>query len=799
MKKSFLLCFYIFFEYCCFAQQAILFDDGWRFHRGDVQGAQETGFDDKAWRQIELPHDWSIEDLPGANSPFDPDAINGVSVGFTTGGTGWYRKTFTVPASSKNKIIYLQFDGVYMNADVWLNGAHLGNHPYGYTSFFYDVSSKIKRREQNVIAVQVKNEGATSRWYAGSGINRHVWLKMMAPQHAAQWGTYITAVDISKAAAKVNIQTQVQNESGEAASVQLITHLQNNRGTTVGSATAMQTINGNASAGFNQRIIVSSPVLWSTESPALYTAVTEVFADGKLMDRTQTVFGIRTIAYTIADGFLLNGKPLKLKGGCFHIDNGPLGAKAYDRAEERRVELMKESGFNAIRCSHNPPAPAFLDACDRLGMLVIDETFDMWNEGKNTNDYHLYFKDWWKRDVESMLLRDRNHPGIVMWSIGNEIPERATAEGVQTAKALTQYVKSFDTTRPVTAAVNGLNPDKDPFFATLDVSGYNYAAGGDHHQKNIYEQDHKRVPHRIMMGTESYPLAAFDAWMQVEDNPYVIGDFVWTAFDYIGEASIGWLGYMQEKSFYPWNLAYCGDIDICGWKRPQSYYRDALWKKDQLSLFVKPPEPSFPLNPKIESWSLWNWYDDVSSWNWQGNEGKPLEINVYSSCEEVELFLNGKSLGNQPTNRNEKFTAKFRVPYKAGTLQATGYTGNKQVATAALHTASEPVNIKLTADRSHIKADGEDLSYITVELLDKNGNRNPEAENEIQFSVQGAGTIAGVGNANPRSIESYQQPHRNAWQGRCLVIVKADKKKGTIVLKASGEGLQSSSITIAVK
>ena len=352
-------------------------------------------------------------------------------------------------------------------------------------------------------------------------------------------------------------------------------------------------------------------------------------------------------------GFQLNGKTVKLKGGCFHNDNGPLGSKAYDRAEERKVELLKASGYNAIRCSHNPPSPAFLAACDRLGMLVMDEAFDCWRYGKNAYDYHLYFNDWWKRDIESMVTRDENHPSIIMWSLGNEIPENGTPEGAKTAGELAAYIKTLDTTRAITSAVNGLNPNKDPYFAALDVGGYNYAVGGDSGKKSVYEEDHVRIPARVMAGTESYPLEAFGSWMEVVDHPYVIGDFVWTAWDYIGEASIGWLGYQQGASFYPWNLAFCGDIDICGWKRPQSYYRGMHFgKTDQLSMFVTPPKPSFAVNPFIEPWSKWNWVDAVADWNWRGYENKLITVNVYSSCQEVELFLNNKSLGKKMTDRS---------------------------------------------------------------------------------------------------------------------------------------------------
>jgi beta-galactosidase len=526
--------------------------------------------------------------------------------------------------------------------------------------------------------------------------------------------------------------------------------------------------------------------------------VTEISAGGRVLDREVTTFGIRTISFDVANGFLLNGKPLKLKGGCLHHDNGPLGARAYDRAEERRVELLKASGYNALRLAHNPPSPAFLEACDRLGMLVIDEAFDMWREGKNPHDYHLFFDDWWQKDVQSMILRDRNHPSIIMWSIGNEIPNRQTPAVVQLAQKIAQYVRSLEPTRPVTSAVNDLREDKDPYFATLDVAGYNYAAGGDHLKQSLYEFDHERVPDRIMYGSESYPLEAFNSWMNVLDHSYVIGDFVWTAFDYIGEASIGWRGYWQEQSFYPWNLAYCGDIDICGWKRPQSYYRDALWKENQLSIFVRPPQSSFAPNPKRQPWSKWHWTDVAASWNFGGYENRPLEVNVYSSCEEVELVLNGKSLGRKPTNRSTAFVATWSVPYRSGELKAIGYRSGKQVANSRLQTAAQPDRIAMTPDRTNIKSDGQDLSYVTVELLDRSLVRNPSAENLIKFTIDGPGEILAVGNANPLSTESYQRPERKAWQGKALVVIKSQRRPGSITLNATSSGLQPARVVINV-
>ncbi|TAL71445.1 MAG: glycoside hydrolase family 2 protein, partial [Bacteroidetes bacterium] len=651
------------------------------------------------------------EDLPGTNSPFNPDAVSQVSGGFTTGGTGWYRKSFIVSGIQTTKRIMIQFDGIYMNPEIWINGVSLGGHPYGYTSFWFDITDKIIPEKANVLAVKVRNEGANSRWYSGSGIYRHVWLKAVGQLHVAQWGTSITTPDVDADSARINIKTKINNQSAGIIKVKVINRVLNANGEEKSKAESEQTIDKKNIYEITKDLIVIKPVLWSTETPALYTAITEVFSENKLVDRTETKFGIRSIRFDTENGFLLNGKPIKLQGGCFHHDNGPLGSKSYDRAEERRIELLKASGFNAIRCSHNPPSPSFLEACDRLGMLVIDEAFDMWKDQKNPFDYHLYFSDWWQRDIESMVLRDRNHPSVIMWSIGNEIPNRHTPEVVAVAKMMGDYIRSIDPARPVTSAVNDLKPDKDPYFATLDIAGYNYASGGDHNQKTLYGKDHKRVPERIMVGLESFPLEAFGAWMDVVDNPFVIGDFVWTAWDYIGEASIGWRGYLQEKNFYPWNLAYCGDIDICGWKRPQSYYRDALWMKNQLSVFVIPPKPSFEPNPKRESWSKWHWHDVVADWNWKGYENTPFEVNVYSSCEVVELFLNNKSLGKKKTDRSTEFKASWKVPYKAGELKAIGYQENNQVNVATLSTADEPAQIRLIADRSEIKANGQDLSY----------------------------------------------------------------------------------------
>ena len=769
-----------------------LFDFGWRFHRGGAQGAEMPSFNDDQWRRTDLPHDWTIEDIPGTSSPFRPDAVGQVSTGFTMGGTGWYRKRFIIPQAQRAKRMYIQFDGVYMNADVWLNGVHLGNHPYGYTSFWFDITNHVRTDEENVLAVQVKNEGQNSRWYSGSGIYRHVWLKTVEPVHIAQWGTYVTTPEVSASSAQVDIRTRIRNASATTATVTLVTRITNPSGKEAATTQSAKEIESGVTLEINQRVQIASPERWSPGSPALYTAVSEVYAGREMVDQTRTTFGIRTISFDAENGFRLNGEAIELKGGCIHHDNGPLGARAYDRAEERKVELLQASGYNAIRSAHNPPSPALLDACDRLGMLVIDEAFDMWINPNNPHDYHLYFNRWWQRDIESMLLRDRNHPSIIMWSIGNEIKGMETGEVVDVAQMLADYIRKEDPTRPVTAAVNGVNEKKDPFFSALDIAGYNYA-------RHQYENDHARKPERVMYGSESFPLQAFEYWIDAKDKPWVIGDFVWTAFDYLGEASIGWRGYMQRKDFYPWTLAYCGDIDICGWKRPQSYYRDTWWKESRsLSVFVKAPEPSFPPNPDRETWSIWHWDDVVKDWNWEGYENKPLEVNVYSSYQTVELFLNGRSLGKKATNDSNKFIGAWTVPFQPGELKAVGYVGRRKIAEAVLRSAKSPSRIKLTADHTTLAANGQSLAYITAELVDENGTLNPKADNILQFEITGPGDVVAVASSNPMSTESFQAMKRKAWRGKCLVIVKSKMQAGEVRLRAVADGLQPSEIQLNI-
>lgn len=772
--------------------ESIDLNQDWLFHKGSVPDAQCIDFNDADWRRVSVPHDWSIEDLAPEQSPFDPCALGAHNTGYTVGGTAWYRKHFTLDADHQDMCVYVHFDGVYMNADVWINGTHIGNHPYGYTAFWYDVTPHVRFGADNILAVEVKNEGVNSRWYSGSGIYRPVWLTIVNSLHIDPWGSFISTPQVSADAAQVHVRTELRNDSGQKTQITLLSRVVDPNGRIVAETKSPA---GNALA-FDQRMMIERPSLWSPDNPVLYSVSQEVIVADKVVDRRRTSFGIRSIELDADHGFRLNGRSVLLKGQCMHHDNYMLGAAAYPRAEERRVEIARAAGYNAVRCAHNPPSSAFLNACDRLGILVIDEAFDQWAQKKNKQDYHLYFNDWWQRDIESMVLRDRNHPSVIMWSIGNEVPEQRSEKGAEIAAKLVAHIKTLDETRPITIGANMAGPAGDALFANLDVVGYNY-------QLADYTSDHNRVPDRIMFASESFSRDAFDYWAQVETQAHVIGDFVWTGWDYLGEASIGWTGYKPNWSGtgpYPWHLAYCGEIDACGFKRPAAYYRDVLWKTGQntISAFVKSPIPSLPgqdPNNKL----FWCHPDIHPSWTWPGHEGRDLEVVIYSTCDQVELFLNGQSLGSKPTGRDTKYTATWQVPYHPGELKAVGYQDSRIQSTWTLKTAGPATRLNLTTDRSTIKADGQDLAYVTVEVLDDQDIRVPQADHLINFRVEGPGVLAGVGNGKPYGTESFQKPYRTAFEGRCLAILKSTKQAGVVTLTATAEGLAPDSVIIRIQ
>ncbi len=783
------------------------FDTDWHFIRDSVAGAEQIAFDDSKWRVLDLPHDWSIEDLPqqipgkiiGPFSQESEGANNGASTGHVVGGTGWYRKTFTLNQEDKNKLISIYFEGAYTETDVWINGNFVGNHKHGYTSFYFDITKSCKPAgEKNVIAVRVINKGKNSRWYSGSGIYRHVKLIVTNPLHIDQWGVHVTTADLDVVGTKIQVVTNISNEKNEKADIKVRARLLDADSKVVAESDTSSSVNASDKTKIAQDFLMRSVKRWSPESPYLYKVEVTVFANGEAEDMTTSSFGVRTISFSAENGFMLNGKKMKLQGGCVHHDNGILGAAAIDRAEERRIELLKANGFNAVRSSHCPPSPAFLDACDRLGMLVIDEAFDMWEKPKNPDDYHKFFDEWWERDLSSMVLRDRNHPSVILWSIGNEIQERADSSGLAIIKKFRPVINQFDSTRLVTSAVCEFwdNPGKKwdatvPTFASLDVGGYNY-------QWYQYESDHKQFPDRIMVGTESVPQHALENWRLVEKDNYVIGDFVWTAMDYLGESGIGHAICTNQKGEFsmpwPWFNAWCGDIDLIGDKKPQSYYRDVVWRRSKIEMAVHAPLP----DSCKEQVSYWGWPEEQQSWTWPGNEGKKLSVNVYSHSPLVRLELNGKIIGEKQIP-DSSITAKFEVPYEAGELKAIAVENGKEVGSVILKTANAPKTILLKADRSTIQASRNDLSYVTVEVVDDKNNVVPNATVPVEFSISGAGELAAVGNANPSEMASFHQPKRNTFRGKCLVILRPKGDAGDITLEAKSPGLQSAKIIVVTK
>jgi beta-galactosidase len=812
-------------------RQVLAADFGWRFLQADPAGAEASSFDDSAWRHVDLPHDWSIE------SPPDPRNPTGNGGGYFPAGVGWYRRTFRAPAAWKGKRVSVEFDGVYRNATVYLNGQRLGTRPSGYSSFAFDLTPHLVFDGRNVLAVRVDNQAQpNSRWYSGSGIYRHVRVVATGPTHVARWGVAVTTPEVSTGRATVSVRTTVVTGAERHDEVTLETTILDPDGVPRGHT--QSPVTGGAEAEVTQAVTVVAPALWAPDTPRLYRAVTRVMTGRTVLDEVVTPFGIRSIEWSADKGFLLNGTPIELTGGSVHHDNGPLGAAAFDRAEERRVELLKGAGFNAVRTAHNVPSPAFLDACDRLGLLVLDEPFDVWKTAKVKFDYANDFDEWWQQDLDAMVLRDRNHPSIVMWGIGNEIQEAWTPDGAAIGRKLADRVRALDATRPLTQAFPGATygPNPDAAIAVVDIAGYNYNLAQNH------AKDHARVPARVMMTTESLPSHVFQEWELVHDTPYIIGEFEWTAMDYLGESGAGgWRfgtperaaqadqmlrmigGFMANMgadgknpfptaeqstdpstnptmslifSGRPYHASECGDLDLTGVRKPQSYYRDIIWHGgDRVYATVRRPEPD---GQKVVR-TPWSVYPTIPSWTWPGLEGKNLEVEVYSAAEKVRLFLNGSLIGEQPTGREQEFKAVLTVPYAPGTLKAVGVKGDRPVAESMLTTAGAAARLRLTVDRASIAADGQDLAFVTVEALDADGRVQPSADAEVRFAVSGPGAIAAVGNGDSTSDEPYVGTHRALFNGRALVVLRASKTVGSIELRATAPGLEEASVTIATR
>ena len=753
-----------------------LFDFGWQFtHNGTTQ-------------TVDLPHDWDIFEGPNSGQ-----GTTGTGGGWFEAGKGEYRKEFRVESLElRDKLVKLHFEGVYQKAEVYVNGQRAGQHHYGYTPFTVDVTPYINKdkKQANEVVVKVDNsQQPNCRWYSGSGIYRHVWLETMPTLHIAENGVFVTTPEVSADKARVQVDVTVQNES----------QADRNATVVVGGAQLMVAVKAGESKTVTTTLFVNNPRLWSPESPTLYEAKVELKEAGNVIDNATARYGIRSFSFDAENGFVLNGQKVLINGACVHHDDGVLGARAFDDAEIRKVRQMKEAGFNLIRTSHNPTTRAFLDACDSIGMLVIDEAFDGWRTQKNPYDYSTVIDSCFRQDIHAMVLRDRNHPSVISWSIGNEVIERKDIRVVYTARQMKKAIHELDTTRPVTEALCAWDRDweiYDPHAEVLDVAGYNYMIFK-------HASDHERDPKRVIWQTESYPRDAFRNWAVVNDFPYVVGDIVWTGLDYLGESGIGRNYYKGEREGESWieggqpewHGAPCGDVDITGWRKPISHYREMLWNltpnpspKGEGSIYLCAKEPNgYHGEIKTTMWSVWPTWE---SWTWPSWEGKPVEVEVYTHQPEVKLYLNDQLIGTKQVSRDTEFKAVFSVPYKAGTLRAEA--GGESV---TMKTAGEPARLRLTPDRTVMTADGQSLTFVTVEVLDKQGTLVPEAAIDCEAIVKGQGKLLAFASADLKDTEPYTSSRVKTWKGRALLVVRSTQKGGSVNVSIKS-ALPTTSLTL---
>ncbi len=789
------------------------FDFGWLFFKGDAPGADRPGFADGNWRALDLPHDWSVE------GPFEQNAVSAGSGGYAPTGIGWYRKRFRLPAGWDHRKVHIEFDGVYQNGEVWINGHYLGKRPFGYISYSYDLTPRLAAGE-NIIAVKVDNSRQPgSRWYSGSGIYRHTWLVSLNDVHVPQWGTFVTTPRVSKDAATVQIKTKVRNQRTSAAAVTLASSIFDRNGRAVQTAEAAQDVGSRDEYEFVQPLRVEKPGLWSVAEPYLYTLRSSVRVDGRLVDEYNTPFGIREAVFDADRGFLLNGEHVKLNGVCLHHDGGAVGAAVPERLWERRFEALKAMGCNAIRTSHNPPAPEFLDLCDRMGFLVMNEAFDEWRVPKGQigpYGYSQYFDEWHERDVTDFVRRDRNHPSVVIWSCGNEIGDQDVPRGIETLRDLVSIFHREDPTRLVTAGCDHIasEPKAAPpeFLAALDVVGYNYVDRWRDRAEKYYSIDRAAYPTRRVIGTESAgmgglrgdyrsllpgpapagPTAGFRAmgrgraidverlWRFVSTYDYVAGDFMWTGIDHLGESR--WPG----KSATP------GVLDTCGFPKDGYYFYQSQWT-------AKPMLHLFP------------------HWTWNGREGEILPVTCCTNCDTVELFLNGKSLGVKgyafprpgmiqrygtypPRAMALRTTGDLHltwdVAYQPGTLKAVGTKDGKVAVETEIATAGAPSAISLTVDRGKIRADRRDVAHVTVRLVDSEGRLAPDADHEIVFTIEGQARLIAIDSGDPTNHQDFKSDRRRAFHGMCLAIVQSTAETGQVRVSAAATGLKAATIAI---
>ena len=786
-------------------RQTTNFDRNWRFHLGDVAGAQQPGFADATWRALDLPHDWSIE------GPFNEQNPAGVAGGALPGGIGWYRKAFTFPAGDTGKVLFIEFDGVYRNSEVWINGHYLGKRPYGYSSFRYALTHLHYGKQRNVIAVRVDNsQQPNSRWYSGSGIYRHVRLVKTNPVHVDQWGTYVTTPLVSAESSRVTIRTRVRNARRATQPIVLRTTVSDSAGKEVAVLATDARVTGDSVIEITQDVSISRPVLWSLERPYRYRAVSRVMcgAPPTACDTYATPFGVRSFIFRADSGFYLNGKAVKIRGVCLHHDLGALGAAVNTRAIERQLQIMRAMGANALRTSHNPPAPELLDLTDRMGFIVMDEAFDMWKKEKTKYDYHLDWDAWHVRDLTDMVLRDRNHPSVFIWSIGNEVMEQWTdgdSTAAPIARELAGIVHTLDPTRPVTQAANNGSPQNPVFHAgALDILGHNY-----HHEmwkdfptqypgekfiiteamsalnsRGVYQQPSDSVlvyytPYEKDKGPQppkNGRLSSYDNsrafWGSLHEEslrlfehyPFLSGIFIWQGIDYLGEPT---------PYEWPARSSYFGVVDLAGFPKDPFYLYQSVWT---------PPE-----RPMLHLFPHWNWA-----------AGDTIDVWAYTNAEQVELYLNGALLG---VRRNEGKVGHlmWRVAYRPGTLRAVARTAGLEATSAVVRTTGAATRIALAPDRARIRADGQDLSFVTVTVRDRRGRAVSTAEPLIRFRVSGGAQIVGVDNGDAISHTSFQAKQVRLFNGKALVIVRAGRSKGTVTLTAEGKGLAPATVRITLQ
>jgi beta-galactosidase len=755
------------------------FDSDWRFLKADAPGAERVNFADAAWRRLDVPHDWSIE------GPFDEKNPTGGAGGFLPAGVGWYRKSFTLPADYGRRRLFVEFDGVMANSDVWINGFHLGKRPYGYVSFRYELTDHLNfgANQINVIAVRADNSGQpASRWYTGAGIYRHVRLIVTDPVHIEQWGTFITTPRVGTTEATMRLQCAVINQSEVSRDVRLQILLRNPKGNPVQtSETDRQILAAGKSSTFQKEMLIASPELWQLDRPSLYTAVVRVLAGGTTIDEEVITFGVRETRFESATGFWLNGQNLKIKGVCLHHDASAFGAAVPLAAWERRLTLLKQLGANAIRTAHNPPAPEFLDLCDRLGLLVMDEFFDCWTVAKNPYDYHLYFREWSERDARDTVRRDRNHPSVIIYSVGNEIRDTPKAELARPIlAALVAACHDVDPTRPVTQGLfrPNVSHDYDNGLADLlDVVGQNY-------RENEILAAQAQKPARKILGTENTHDRA--AWLALRDHAPYAGQFLWSGIDYLG-----------ESRRWPVVAYNSGLLDRTATPRPLAFERQSWWSAGPMVYVARriAPTPALPTDPGYDPEQERRPQVLFSDWTPRDLTPHEENVEVYSNCEAVELLLNGKSLGSK-ARPEDGAPRNWKVPFESGTLKAVASNGGKIVATHELRTASKPAQIVLQADRLRLAPVWDEVAYVSATVVDKNGVLVPFAGDLITFKVTGAGRIAAVDSGNNASHEAFQAGERRAYQGRCFALLKATGASGKITLIASAPGLTSGSITL---